>query len=198
MRPGSAFTGLVVLAAMWLQTLPARAQQPEPVPVPSLPNEYTMKAVFLYSFGRYVQWPEKAFANASDPFVIGILGEDPFGGALDEIAAKKTIQARQIVVLRFASLEDYRQPSHILFVSRSLTNDQQAALLARNAGQPVFVVGETPGYAERGANANFFIDGDRVRFELNVDIARQAQLRMDAKLLSLGKPVGVQRSAASY
>ena len=124
-------------------------------------------------------------------------GQTRTSGALDEIAAKKTVQGRRIVVERFASLEDYRQPCHILFVSRSLANDQQAALLGRNAGQPVFIVGDTPGYAERGANANFFIDGDRIRFELNVDTARQAQLRMDAKLLSLGKPVSVQRSAAS-
>jgi hypothetical protein len=100
-------------------------------------------------------------------------------------------------VRRFASVEDYRQPCHILFVSRSLTGVQQAALIAKTEGKPVLVVGETPGMAERGAIANFFVDGDYIRFELNVDTARRAQLRMDAKLLSLGKLVGAKRSAAN-
>ena len=44
-----------------------------------VPNEYSVKAVFLYSFGRYIEWPENTFHNESDPFVIGIVGEDPFG-----------------------------------------------------------------------------------------------------------------------
>ena len=163
----------------------------------SLSSEYTVKAVFLYSFGRYVQWPETTFKNTADPFVIGVAGEDSFGGALDEIAAKKTIQERRIVVRRFASPDEYRQPCHILFVSRVLSDEQQAALVAKTQGKPVLVAGESPGFAERGAVVNFIVDGDRIRFELNVNTARQAQLRMDAKLLSLGKPVGTQRPAAS-
>lgn len=185
------WAGLIALAAIGLAGLSARALAAEATVNP--PNEYTVKAVFLYSFGRYVQWPEAAFASASEPFVIGILGEDAFDGALDEIAAKKTIQGRPIVVQRFAALPDYRPPCHILFVSRSVSADEQAALLGQNATQPVFIVGETPGYAERGANANFFVDGERIRFELNVQTARHAQLRMDAKLLSLGKAVSASQ-----
>ena len=184
-----------MLAAIWWQTLPAQAQQAEPAI--SVPNEYTVKAVFLYSFGRYIEWPENTFRNASDPFVIGIVGEDSFGGALDDIAAKKTIQDRRIVVRRFASPDQYKQPCHILFVSRSLPPDQQTALIRKTQAAAVLVVGETPGFAENGGGANFFIDGDRVRFEINVDTARRSRLRMDAKLLNLGKPVGSQRTAAS-
>ena len=179
---------------MW-QSRPAQAQQAEPAV--NVPNEYTVKAVFLYSFGRYVEWPENTFRNAADPFVIGIVGEDSFGGALDEVAAKKTIQDRRIVVQRFASPDQYKQPCHILFVSRSLPQDQQTALIRNTQGTAMLVVGETPGFAENGGAANFFIDGDRVRFEINVATARQSRLRMDAKLLNLGKPVGSQPTAAS-
>ena len=187
------------MAVLWLLALPAGAQQPEPA---SLTNEYTLKAVFLYNFGRYVQWPGNAPATTNlrdhpadgarpaGPFVIGILGADPFGGALDEIAAKKTIHERPIVVRRFASVEEYGEPCHILFVSRSVTRDEQAALIKKTEGKAVWLVGESPGFAERGGMANFFLDGDRVRFEINADNARRAQLRMDAKLLNLGKRVG--------
>ena len=97
-----------------------RPEDPATAPPPASPSEYTVKAVFLYSFGRFVQWPAKTFANDSEPFVIGMAGEDPFGRALDEIAAKKTIQDRHIAIRRFAAPDDYRGPCQILFVSRSL------------------------------------------------------------------------------
>ncbi|MGA2258758.1 MAG: YfiR family protein, partial [Thermoguttaceae bacterium] len=125
-RPLSALAGLVAMAALWWQTPPARAQQAEPAV--GVLNEYFVKAAFLYHFGRYVEWPENTFRRATDPFVIGIVGEDSFDGALDRVAAKKTIQDRQIVVRRFASPDQYKQPCHILFVSRSLSQDQQRAL----------------------------------------------------------------------
>jgi hypothetical protein len=186
-RPRGGLAALLVLPGVCLllfAVLPAAAQQD------GLPDEYTIKAVFLYNFGRYVEWPKKTFAGQSDPFVIAVVGQDPFGAVLDTIAAKKTIQGRRIVVRRFARADDYRPPCHILFVSSSLSSEEQAALLRKTEAAPVLVVGETPGFAERGAAANFFNEGNRIRFELNVNTARRAQLRMDAKLLSLGKPVG--------
>ena len=182
-----AVAALAALAgALALRGAAAQAQTPESG---GLPTEYTVKAVFLYNFGRYVEWPEASLAGAPGLFVIGIVGEDAFGGALDEIAAKKTIQGHRIVVRRFASPDEYRPPCHILFASRSLTADQHAAVIAKTGGTGVLVVGETPGFAQQGATANFFIDEGRVRFEINGDAVRRAQLHMDAKLLSLGRPV---------
>jgi hypothetical protein len=189
---------LLVLTALALclgRPAPARSQQAESADVRH--SESTVKAVYLYSFGRYVEWPQKAFDNATSPFVIGVLGEDTFGRTLDEIAAKKTIQGRRIEIRRFASIKDYRVPCHILFFSRSLNEAQQAELVSKTAGTPVLIVGETPGFAERGAIANFFLDGDRVRFEINVDNARRAGLRLDARLLSLGRLIGDTKPGGS-
>jgi hypothetical protein len=157
--------------------------------VETAPNEYAVKAVFLYSFGRYVEWPATAFESSGAPFVIGILGDDPFAGALDEIAAKKMIQGRRIVIRRFATLSDFKQPCHILFVSQSVPVAEREAVIAKTKSQPILLVGETPKFAEQGATANFFVEDNRVRFEINAEAARQSRLRMDAKLLSLGKPV---------
>ncbi len=183
---------LLVLAGLVLHASSAPGQ--EAPAEATLPDEYTMKAVYLYSFGRYCQWPQGAFASDSGSFVIGILGEDPFGETIDKIAAKKTLHNRRIVVRRFATLDDYRGPCQILFVSRSVPPNQQATVIEKLGDDPVLVVGESPGYAERGATANFVIGGDRIRFEINIENARRAQLRMDAKLLSLGIPVGTHSS----
>jgi hypothetical protein len=171
-----------------------KAQDSEPAEGPreqsEAQKEYTLKAVFLYSFGRYVEWPKTSFATAKDPFVIGILGEDLFGGALDEIAKKRTLQGRTIIVRRFATPAAYKSPCHILFVSRALTAEQHAAVITKTLGKPVFLVGETPGFAERGGTANFGADGDRIAIEINVESARHARFRVDARLLKLAKRVG--------
>ena len=186
---------LLALGGPWFSSSSVPGQQVPPAA--NLPDEYVVKAVFLYSFGRYTEWPAGAFSGVSDPFVIGVLGEDPFSGALEEIAAKKTLQQRPIRVRRFASLGDYGEPCHILFVSRSVSAEERAAVVRSLAGKPVLVIGETPGFAARGATANFVYAGDRIRFEINMENARRARLRMDAKLLSLGIPVDAYTSPGS-
>src|SRR2546423_15048807 len=80
----------------------------------SINREYQLKATYLYHFGQYVEWPGTAAAGDGKAFVIGVVGEDPFGQVLDTIAASKTIQAKKIAVRRFASVKDYT-PCHILF-----------------------------------------------------------------------------------
>ena len=194
----------MLVAATWFwssEASLAKTQDPasaeEAAEHSDVPKEHTLKAVFLYSFGRYVEWPKNSFATPKSPFVIGILGEDKFGGALDEIAKKRTIQGRTIVIKRFATPEACKAPCHILFVSRSLTGEQQTALIAKMLGKPVLLVGETPGFAEHGGTANFITDQDRISIEINVDAARRAQLHVDARLLSLAKRVGGSPTTAS-
>jgi hypothetical protein len=181
----------------WLSSAAAQGPLPPQPETENVHEESAIKAVFLYSFGRYIDWPENAFPNASAPFVIGIVGEDKFAGALEEIAAKKTIQDRRIAIVHFAVADEYKPPCQILFISHSVAADQQIALLKKTQDAAIFVVGETPNFVQNGGNANFFTEGDRIRFEINVDTARKSRLRMDAKLLNLGVPVDPRRAAAS-
>src|SRR5438128_563955 len=67
-------------------------------------QEYRLKATYLYHFGQYVEWPDKTVAGDGKTFVIGVVGEDPFGQMLDAIAASKMIQNKKIVIRRFASV----------------------------------------------------------------------------------------------
>ena len=127
----------------------ASAQEPPPAAAKE-PDEYTVKAVFLYSFGRFVQWPPKTFADDSAPFVIGIAGEDHFGRALEEIAAKKTIQDRHIAIRRFATADDYREPCQILFVSRSLSARGRRRSSRRRRGSPCSSSARPRAFASRG------------------------------------------------
>ena len=65
-------------------------------------SEYNVKAVYLYSFGRYVSWPEDAFASSQSAFIIGVLGDNPFGNALQQIARTKSVHGRSIELRQFA------------------------------------------------------------------------------------------------
>ena len=160
-------------------------------------QEYNVKAVYLYSFGRYVTWPKTAFPKEDSPFVITVFGNDPFGGALERIAQVKKINGRRIVIRHCESVEDYK-PSQILFVPRSTPPEDQAALIERLRNEPVLLVGETPGFASEGGTMNFFIDNQSVRFELNVGIAKAQGFSISGKLLRLASIVGRRTSAMDH
>jgi len=152
--------------------------------------EYNVKAAFLYSFGRYVEWPKDAFSGREGAFVIGVCGEYPFGQSLDRIAQTKTIQGRRIIVQRMAAADEL-QPCQILFVSRSVPVDQQTVIInkIRNDDKSTLLVGESPGFAERGGGINFYVENGMVRFEINIDAIRQEKVLLDAKLMNLGKKI---------
>ena len=91
------------------------AQQPEI----DQRHAYNVKAAFLYSFGRYVDWPESSFDQTGGNFTIGVVGQNPFAGALERIASTKTVHGRTITVQYFDTIEDYR-PCQILFFPSSV------------------------------------------------------------------------------
>lgn len=152
-------------------------------------REYGIKAAYLYQFGHYIQWPADSFADDQSPFVIGILGSDPFGGALDDIARDKKVAGRPIVIKRFALIADYK-PCHILFVVSSVEDADKLPAIQKAQNFPVLLVGESPGFAERGGAINFFIEGNRVRFEVNMEVAKRQQLKFSSKLLNIAKIIG--------
>jgi hypothetical protein len=152
-------------------------------------REYAIKAAYLYQFARYVEWPPNAFANETAPLIIGVLGTDPFGGVLDEIARSKRIEGHTIVIRRFASMADYT-PCHILFIASSVSPEEKAAAIQKARGSAVLLVGEEPGFADEGGMINFFMDENKIRFEINTENAKQDRLKISSKLLSLAKIVG--------
>lgn len=168
-----------VLAGLVLSTL-APAAEPAP-------TEYEIKAAFIYNFAKYVEWPESNGPDSGEAFIIGVLGEDPFGPLLDQLARSKTVGDKPIVVRRFDSFADYT-PCHILFVAAS-ERDRLPAILEKLADSPVLVIGDTPGFARRGVAVNFVIEHSKVRFEINPAAAARAGLKISSKLLRLAKIV---------
>jgi hypothetical protein len=161
-------------------TLPAQA-------VERVAGEYEIKAAFLYNFAQYIEWPKDAVPGAEDSFIIGILGQDPFGSALDDIARDKTIQGKRIVLRRFATVEDYT-PCHILFIASSAVSEMPA-VRRRVQDTHVLLAADTEGLAQRGVVINFFVESSKVRFEINTTAAERAGIKISSKLLRLARIV---------
>jgi hypothetical protein len=141
---------------------------------------YRLKAVFLFNFTQFVTWPPAAFASEASPFVIGVLGENPFGTALVEATRGEKVGGRPIVVQAIRRAED-AAACHILFVG-----DVGATLgdtLARLAGRPVLTVADTPGFCARGGTIEMATANNRLRLTVNLAAARAAGLEISSKLL---------------
>ena len=169
-----------LLAAVLLVTATRAAAQAEAAPSPA-PTEYEVKAAFLYNFARFVEWPAEGVR--AEPFVIAVLGHDPFGAVLDETVAGKTVAGRPIQVKR-ASRVDEVSGAHIVFVSSSENKDLATILKALDR-PGVLTVGDMDGFAEQGGAINFTVQSRRVRFEINPSRAEQAHLKMSSQLLKL-------------
>ena len=163
--------------------LPSRAQTANS----SASSEYLIEAGFTYNFAKLMQWPATAFAQPDSPIVIGILGTDPFGSTLDSVLAGKKVNARSFVVKHLKWGNDLKD-CNILFVSNSETAhlDEIFRIIK---GLPILTIGQMPDFARRGGIINFILEDDKVRFEVNVDAARQADITISSRLLTLAKIV---------
>lgn len=155
--------------------------------------EYQIKAEFIERFTRFVEWPAGAFESPADPFVIGVIGRDPFGSYLDLLSRQRTILGRSVEVRRLGSLEAVGS-CHILFVASS-ERRRIAEIAERAKGSPVLTIADTPGAIDAGVMINLYTAESRIRFEINEARLEEAGFRASAQLLKLaraGAPGGVR------
>jgi hypothetical protein len=164
-----------------------------PTLVPMLAGEATMeyrvKAAFLYNFARFVEWPQ---SRSAGPLMIGVLGADPFGRALADTVHGKSVDGRPVVVRKVGSVEE-ASGCAILFVSSSERN-RWLEILAPLRRTAVLTVGDAPGFLAAGGVMNFYLEDNRVRFELNPEAAKRCGLKLSAQLIRLARVEG-QRHA---
>jgi hypothetical protein len=143
--------------------------------------EYQVKAVFLFNFAQFVEWPPQSFEDAAAPFVIGVLGTDPFGTALEGAIRGETLNGRSFVIERYHSVTEIRH-CQILFISRS-----EAAHIgeigAALAGHSILTVSDIEDPAQRGVMIRFVAENKRIRLRINADAAKAAGLSISSKLL---------------
>lgn len=145
------------------------------------PTEYQVKAVFVFNFAHFVEWPAQAFTAPNQPFVIGILGTDPFGARLDEAVRGEQIGQHPLSVRRFRSVDEIGD-CQILYIDRS-ESAQLRQILAALGRRSTLTVSDLDGAAQGGVMIQFVTENNRIRLRINVEAARAAGLTISSKLL---------------
>jgi hypothetical protein len=163
---------LLLLLSLTFGELTAQAQ---------LSREYQLKSVFLFNFAQFTDWPPSAFADANSPMVIGILGNDPFGSALEETVHGETIHGRRLIIEHYRRADEIKT-CHILFISQSEARNAEE-ILKRLKGKPILTVADADSPPTAGAMIRFAVESNKVHFRINVQAAQEAGLTLSSRLL---------------
>lgn len=150
------------------------------------PTDYQVEAIYLYNFGKFVQWPANATEKNSE-FAVCVLGQDPFGGALDAALAGATISGKHVIAKRISSAGESAD-CRILFLG-STEQGRLGKIIEAVEKQAVLTVSDIPEFSRRGGMIEFVMQESRVRFEVNLDAAQQAGLTLSSELLKVATTV---------
>jgi hypothetical protein len=154
-------------------------------------REYQLKAAFVYNFAQFTDWPEDVLADTSQPFVIGVLGTNYFGSALEEVVRGETVRGHKLHVEYYHAVEEIRT-CHILFIGQS-EDRRLEKILAALKGKPILTVSDIDKSAIRGVMVRFLTENNKLRFRVNVDSLAASHLTMSSKLLRVAEVVSSEK-----
>ena len=143
--------------------------------------EYQLKAVFLFNFTQFVEWPQQAFADANSPLIIGVLGNDPFGTYLDDTVRGETVNGRPLTVQRYNAPSDIKN-CHVLFISRSEAA-HLTQILASLKGKSILTVSDVDNFNRDGGIIRLATIANKIRLRIALEEAKAANLTISSKLL---------------
>ncbi len=172
-----------------LHSLIAAPAQAEPE---TKPTQYEVEAAYLFDFGKFVAWPSAAQSDA--PFLICVLGQDPFGPVLDRTVAGESLRGRPVQDKRITRPQDATGCS-ILYISSS-ESGRLSKILSTIQEAPVLTVSDIPDFVQQGGMVQFVLRDGRVRFEVNLAPTQSNGLSMSSELLKVS--VEVHRAGGNH
>ena len=148
-------------------------------------EEYQVKAAFLLNFTKFVEWPEGAFEDEHSPLAICILGEDPFGSALNDMVKGEAVNGHEVVIRRIHRVPASKE-CQVLYVERS---EREASKILGALGPGILTVGEGEMFLRDGGMVAFVIEDRRVRFDINQRAAAKAMLTLSSRLMMVARSV---------
>jgi hypothetical protein len=168
--------GFILSALLSAGGPPLAAQAP-------ISREYQLKAAFLFHFTQFVKWPSAAFTHEDQPFRIGVLGEDPFDGFLDDTVKGEKVDGHPLVIERFNSIEEVKG-CQILFISRS-EGSQMEKILGDLKSRNILTVGDAEGFIKNGGMIRFSTEGNKIHLRISLEAAKSGNLDISSKMLRL-------------
>ena len=156
--------------------------------------EYRAKANYLANFPSFVEWPAEVWPQGKTSFLVCVFGEFSFGTSLAEISRGATAHDRRIEI-RWVRKPQELSACQVLFVSCS-EQKSYTQVLDPVRGQTVLTVGETPGFLDAGGILSFSGQQGTIQFDVNLEAANKAHLKISSRLLALARHVLNQTEAA--
>jgi hypothetical protein len=150
-------------------------------------TEFQVKAVFLYNFSQFVIWPDSCFTTENSPFVIGILGNDPFGDNIDEVVKGEFVNSHPIIVQRVHRIEEANN-CHILYFTEK-NPDRLKNSIQRVNSKYILSVSDTDEFTRIGGMVEFVTFENKIKIKINHEAVKRAGLEVSPKLLSLAEIV---------
>ncbi len=148
--------------------------------------EYEVKAGFLRHFLTFIDWPASTFPDATAPFRLCVFGRDPFGAQLDEVMRGESVGGRPIRVERG---RDDIPPNCQVIYTVAESDAQLGALQRVPRRQGLLIVGESRRVFDHCGAIVFVVEGERVRFDVNLPALSSRGLIASAKLLRVAREV---------
>jgi hypothetical protein len=149
--------------------------------VPSRENQ--VKAVFLYNFTQFVEWPAAAFDSGAAPLVIGVLGKNPFGNFLEQTVAGEQVNGHPVTV-HYCNNEQEALSCHIVFINIDDAKKRKQVIQALK-GKNILTVSDAPDFARLGGMIRLFTQVNKIRLQVNLDASKESELVLSSKLLKL-------------
>ncbi|MES2375987.1 MAG: YfiR family protein [Bacteroidota bacterium] len=182
-KAGNILTGSRLFVGMFAFAMLFNIQQIRAQNKPAL--EYQVKAAFLYNFTRFVSWPSSAFNSSTAPFVIGIVGRDPFGSYLEDVIDQEKVDEHPIVVQRYRDVKDINN-CQILYIPAG-DDDKIKEVISAVAHQNVLTVSDADKFVNWGGVISFFKEDNKLRVQINIAAAKAAGVEISSKLLKISK-----------
>lgn len=149
--------------------------------------EYQVKAAFVFHFAQLVDWPSETSDAPEQSITLCLFDDGTHNRDFRSTLQGKTLGARAFSVRELHKVQD-AQGCDILFLTREEIR-RQRELLAGLKGQPVLTIGETDSFLKDGGMVRFRLEGDKIRFDINLAAAENARLRISSRLLLLASRI---------
>jgi len=167
---------LCICTSILMYSNPLPAQRPGS-------REYQLKAIFLYNFSQFVEWPPGSFSSEQAPMVIGIVGADPFGSYLEEAISGEKMHGHPLVIERYSTVDEIGS-CQILFVNLPESKKREQVITSLK-GRNILTVSDASDFLQQGGMIRFFTRQGKLKLQVNLEATKPANLVISSKLLRL-------------
>jgi hypothetical protein len=144
-------------------------------------RESELKAVFVYNFAQFTEWPADVFADPNAPIVIGVLGKDPLEPYLEQAVHGEKLNNRPLAVRHFSKPGEIKD-CQILFVSHSEAK-QLPQLIEELRGKSILTVSDIEDFTKKGGMICLFTVNNKIRLRVNPETLKASRLALSSKLM---------------